>query len=132
MRAGAKEDEIVNSDTAAVLVSRNESGSTLGLRGSFQLDAARQLHESALALAAAAQNVLVDCSQLAHLDGSAAQVLLALKEHLERSGASLRLTDVPQNVDKYLDWAGLKKHLGCGEEAGAPRKRKRTVRKRKP
>lgn len=126
----AKEDEIVNRETAAV--SRKDCGCSLGLRGRFQFDAARQFHESTLELAAARQNLLAGSSQLAHLHGSAVQMLLALREHLRRSGAALRLTDVPQNVAKYRDWTGLKKQVDCGEEAGAPRNRKRPARKRKP
>jgi anti-anti-sigma factor len=123
-----------NPAEANISLSQNESESVLRLRGSFQLELARPLHEAALQLASSGGNVVVDLSQAAHLDGCAVQVLLALKGALERAGGSLRMSGASQDVRKYLGWAGVAAQLGCevGEPAPAARagKRRRSARKR--
>ena len=130
----------MNADTteADISVSRSESECVLKLQGSLQLEIGRRLHEAALEIAANDRNVIVDCSQLAHLDGSSAQVLLALKLALERANGTLSLRQVPEPVEKYLGWAGLTAQFPrvAAADAGrpssdprAPRERKRRPRK---
>jgi len=115
----------------SVSVSANESGSVLTLSGSFQLLQARPLHEAALRLAATGGNVVVDCAAAAHLDGCAIQVLLALKLALEHVGGSFGLLGASEDVRNYLGWAGVTSHFRSSDAGDtAPRKRRRTVRKR--
>ena len=118
-------------DTAEtnVSVSQTDSGYTVALRGTFHLEYARQLHQAALQAAETGGAVTVDCSTVEHLDGSAAQILLALKLLLARNGGSLRMTGLNEEVRRYLAWAGLEEQFGTGSPA-APRKRKRSSRKR--
>jgi len=118
----------VNLDATAVAISRSESDYALTLRGIFQFELARRLHECALEIAAAPQNVAVDCSRLEHLDARTVPVLLALKETLERSGAPLRLSNLPQEAQNYLTWGGLAGRVGTADGGGSGRKRKKTKR----
>ena len=121
---------------AAITSTRDESGGLLTLRGAFHLDLAPELHRVALELSDAGGGVVVECSQLEHLDGCAAQILLALKLALERDGGSLRMKGVSREVGNYLGWSGLAVHFADGAPAGAaetaiatPRKRRRSARK---
>lgn len=125
----------VNPAEGSISVSKNKSDFVLKLRGSFQLEHARPLCEAAVQMAGEAGSVIVDCSEVEHLDGCAVQVLLALKIALERAGGSLRMSGGREDVRKYLAWAGVAPHFGCGEAAettaaAGPRKRRKTARKR--
>jgi len=120
-----------NPAEGSVSVSANESGSVLTLSGNFQLLHARPLQEAALQLAETRGNVVVDCSGVTHLDACAVQVLLALKFALERGGRSLGLLGASEDVRNYLGWAGVTAHFASRESGeAAPRKRRRTPRKR--
>lgn len=120
----------VDTDEANVSVHRAESECVLALRGAFQLEVVGRLREAALEIAQKPVSVIVDCAEATHLDASAAQVLVALKRALEDAGGSLRLRGVPEQMERYLNWAGLTAHLPCQDEAAAPRRRKRAARKR--
>lgn len=117
-------------DEANVSLHRTESECVLALRGALQLEVVGRLHEAALEIAQMPGSVIVDCAQVAHLDASAVQVLLALKLALEGGGGSLRLRGVQKQMESYLTWAGLTAHLPCQDEAPAPPRRKRAPRKR--
>jgi anti-anti-sigma regulatory factor len=122
---------------AAIISTRDESGGVLTLRGAFHLDLAPELHRVALELSDVGGGVVVECSQMEHLDGCAAQILLALKLALERRGGSLRMKGVSRKIDDYLIWSGLAVHFadgapgaGAAEAAiAAPSKRRRSPRK---
>jgi len=126
-----------NPDTveADFSVSRTESECVLTLRGSFQVEAGRRLYEAAIEIAAKDKNVIVDCSELEHLDGSAAQVLLALKLALDGANGTLALRRVPESIEKYLGWSGLAAQFQRLPEESTPepeapaRPRKRRPRK---
>jgi anti-anti-sigma factor len=93
--------------TACVEVKQHGSDGTLILRGAFQLDLVRELHEAALQSLEISTSLIVDCAAVEHLDGCALQVLTALKKTVEQTGGTLRMQGASEQVRNYLRWAGL-------------------------
>jgi anti-anti-sigma regulatory factor len=71
------------------------------------LSDAGNVREAALAALAAGGDVDVDCTGVTHLHGAVMQVLLCLRCELERGGRRLVLSNVPANVQRFMDLAGL-------------------------
>lgn len=105
----------------------------LALRGRLRVELARDLHQAALQRAETGGGVIVDCTQVEHLDGCAVQVLVALKLAMEQSGGWLRLRGESAEVRKYLAWGGLGAHFPPPVPAAAaaekPRKRRKAARR---
>ena len=93
--------------TTGVEVKQHGSDCTLVLRGAFQLDLVRELHEAALQSLKNSTSLIVDCAAVEHLDGCALQVLMALKKTVEQAGGTLRMQRASDQVRNYLRWAGL-------------------------
>lgn len=93
--------------TQPITVEASGNMTRVTLSGTINLFVAGQLHQVALGLLTAGGRVSVDCRQADHLDGSACQLLLALKRDLRSRGGDLMLAGVPQAVDRYLRLAGM-------------------------
>jgi len=127
----------VDANSAPVHLLRENTGCVLALRGDLNLDLARRVHDAALEAVEAGGNLIVDCTEATHIDGSAAQVLLALEGALEQGGRSLQIRGASDGVRKYLGWSGLGGHFvaadsrpaAAGESPAVPKKRRRSNRK---
>jgi anti-anti-sigma factor len=83
----------------------------LVLRDDVDIYCAGPLHESADALLQEQEDVVVSCEALSHLDTSALQILLALREELQTRGRSLRLAGISADVETLLRLAGVRSLL---------------------
>ena len=79
----------------------------LVLAGQINLDAAMQLREEEVRLAAAGRSLEVDWSRADHVGVSAIQVLLCLSGALASHGGSLRIHGDSPRVRRFLQVAGL-------------------------
>ncbi len=91
----------------AVHVITTAKAAQLILRGHLHVGVAAELHQAAQRLLETGNNVTVCCQRAEHLDTSALQVLLALKEELRAQGKALDLTDVLPSVQSFIQLAGL-------------------------
>lgn len=91
----------------SIHVDRSSNPTRLVLRGTVNLFVVTELQGVAVDLLAAGSSVVVDCTEVAHLDGSGCQVLLALRAGLLRLGAELTLTAVPERLGRFLRLAGM-------------------------
>ena len=80
----------------------------LVLRGDVNIYAAALLHELALTLLQEQEDVVVSCEELACVDASALQVLLALAQDFRSRGRSVRLAGVSAELEGLLQLAGVK------------------------
>lgn len=92
-------------------VSRTGADCVIALRGAFQLKSAARLHQAAIEAAKSGAPVVIDLREAEHVDGTAAQILLALKIVVARSGGSLRLRGASDSIRQYLAWGGFGEHF---------------------
>lgn|GEM_PF-4040872 len=86
---------------------QQDGGQHLIIEGRLGLEAAERFHELALAAVEAEGPVVLDCSQLEHIDAASAQVLWALRCELEQARRSFTMTPMPDGVANSLRWCGL-------------------------
>ena len=100
-----------NTLTCATIERNDGTPLALVLRGDVNIYCAGVLHELADTLLQEQEDVVVSCEELAHLDASALQILLALRQGLQARGSSVRLTGVSAELDILLQLAGVKNVL---------------------
>ena len=99
----------MSKNLACVAIERNVGKSLLlMLRGGVDIFCASELHELADTLLQQQEDVVVSCEGLTHLDTSALQVLLVLRQELETRGRTLRFEGISSELDTLLQLAGLK------------------------
>ena len=86
--------------------------SRLALAGTVNIMLAEELLGAARRIAPAGR-VEVDLAEAEHLDTSALQVLLVLREAVRASGGTWAMGPVPDRVRHYLRLAGLEPVLLC-------------------
>ena len=85
----------------------SDSARILHLEGVLSVALAQQLHSFAQELARPGPTVAVRADHLRHLDGAAAQVLLALRETLHQQGITFAFQNPSESVQSTLRIAGL-------------------------
>ena len=94
---------------ACVILERDDGKPhTLVLRGDVNIYCAGLFHELADSLLQEQVDVVVSCEGLAHVDTSALQLLLALRQGLEARGGSLRLECTSADLESLLQLAGVR------------------------
>lgn len=79
----------------------------LHLEGVVGVMQAKRLQQVALQLAGSGHAVSVRCEHLQYLDCAGAQILLALRESLERKQVRMTLVNLPDSIHQTLLTAGL-------------------------
>src|SRR5689334_14312294 len=100
----------MNSDDtaeAAIRVLTRAGAPWIMLRGHVNVGAAAELHQAALLLLGAEEEITVSCQHVDHLDASILQVLFAMKEERRAQGKMVRLIDVTPAVRSFIRLAGL-------------------------
>jgi anti-anti-sigma factor len=100
-----------NDLTCAAIERHDGKPLALVLRGDVDIYCAGLLHELADTLLQEQGDVVVPCQGLTHLDTSALQIVLALRNGLQARGRSLRLTGVSAEPEILLELAGVKNAL---------------------
>jgi ABC-type transporter Mla MlaB component len=111
------------SATETVRITQRGDAATLYLSGSVGVAAAETLVEAAR-VAADSATVEVRLHEAEHLDASAMQILLALRDRLERGGHVLRVTGASDGIRGYAKVAGLEALLAPAEAPARKRKRR--------
>ncbi len=93
-------------NVAATVVDGDGTPSLL-LQGTVDICRAAELHQSALALLARGEDAVIDCHGADHLDASALQLFIALKDGLGIKGKNLRMEGVSAEIESVMRLAGL-------------------------
>lgn len=72
--------------------------------------AAEDFREAALGALEGDEDVAVNLDRVAHLDGSALQILLALETELKNQGRNLRLENASPHLRQWFELAGTAHH----------------------
>lgn len=88
-------------------ITEREGQPQLLLQGTVDIFSAEELYRAALRLLERGENTMVCCERASHVDTSAFQILLALKEGLREKGKGLQMVGVPAAVVNHLRLAGL-------------------------
>ena len=107
-------NDIPDGDLFRISLDREKLCDLLVLTGQINLDAAAQLREQALQLAAVSRPVEIDWSGVGHLCPAAVQVLLALGMALS-GAAQLRIRRDNRRVRDFLELAGLSDRFRLAE-----------------
>ena len=79
----------------------------LVLCGSVSIFSGSQLHQAAVQILQGGEDAAVCCDQVEHIDTSALQIILSLKQALRQRGRSLHLVGLPAALGEGLAFSGL-------------------------
>ena len=105
---------IVEADGSSALRDLQDSQAgplRLVLSGVIDINCVRDLHRRLSDAAISAAGVALDCRAVERLDGSALQVILALKEEVLRQGRTLEIAGASGSLYRYFATAGVASHL---------------------